>query len=79
MMLVNFQCRGVLLIWITVRQEPTALAVSAGGYFLDIFPPTIISHFFLSLSRRRLDTDCNTVSEGPKQPTNPLRIYFKSQ
>ena len=28
---VNFQCRGVLLIWITVGQGPTALAVGAGG------------------------------------------------
>ena len=28
---VNFQCRGVLLIWIIVGQGPTALAVGAGG------------------------------------------------
>ena len=28
---VNFQCRGVLLIWITVGQGPTALAVGADG------------------------------------------------
>ena len=34
---VNFQCLGVLLIWITVRQGPTALAVGAGGVFFDIF------------------------------------------
>ena len=27
----NFQCRGVLLVWIRVGQEPTALAVGAGG------------------------------------------------
>ena len=27
---INFQCRGVLLIWITVEQGPTALAVGAG-------------------------------------------------
>ena len=26
---VNFQCRGVLLIWIRVGQGPTALAVDA--------------------------------------------------
>ena len=31
---VNFQCRGVLLIWIRVGQGPTALAVGAvGGCF----------------------------------------------
>ena len=28
---VNFQCRGVLLIWITVGQVPIVLAVGAGG------------------------------------------------
>ena len=34
---VIFQCRGVLLIWITVGQGPTALTVGAGGGCLDIF------------------------------------------
>ena len=34
---VNFQCRGVLLIWIIVGQGPTALAVGAGGGCLDFF------------------------------------------
>ena len=34
---VNFQCRGVLLIWIIVRQGPIALAEGAGGGCLDIF------------------------------------------
>ena len=34
---VNFQCRGVLLVWITVGQRPIALAVGAGGGCLDIF------------------------------------------
>ena len=33
----NFQCRGVLLIWIRVGQRPTALAVGAVGLCLDIF------------------------------------------
>ena len=46
---VNFQCRGVLLIWIIVGQGPTALAVGAGGGSLDIF--SLIYHFsFLSPS-----------------------------
>ena len=61
---VNFQCRGVLLIWIKVGQGPTALAVGAGGGGLDILPSSIISHFFLPLSGRRPDIDCNTVSKG---------------
>ena len=55
---VNFQCWGVLLIWIKVGQEPTALAVGAGGGCLDIF--SLIYHFsffFLPLSGRRPDID----------------------
>ena len=46
---VNFQCRGVLLIWIRVGQGPTALAVGAGGGCLDIF--SLVYYFsFLSPS-----------------------------
>ena len=37
MELVNFQCRGVLLTWIKVRQRPIAIAVGAGVGCLDIF------------------------------------------
>ena len=40
---VNFRCRGVLLIWITVGQGPIVLAVGAGGGCLDIF--SLIYHF----------------------------------
>ena len=45
---VNFQCRGGLPFWITVGQEPTALAVGAGGGCLDIF--TLIYPFLSSFS-----------------------------
>ena len=54
---VNFQCRGVLLICITVGQGPVALAVGASGGYLDIFLSSITSLFFLSLSERRPDID----------------------
>ena len=54
---VNFQCRGVLPIWIIVGHGPIALAVGAGGGCLDIFFSSIISHFFLPLSGRRPDID----------------------
>ena len=40
---VNFQCRGVLLIWTIVGQGPIVLAVGAGGGCLDIF--SLIYHF----------------------------------
>ena len=44
---VNFQCQGVLLIWIIVGQGPVALAVGAGGGCLDIFS---LVYLFLSPS-----------------------------
>ena len=70
---VNFQCQGVLLIWITVGQGPIVLAVGAGGGCLDIF--SFIYHFsFLSPSlwetaRYRLKY-CLKGPLSPKQPTN---------
>ena len=46
---VNFQCRGILLIWTIVGQGPIVFAVGAGGGCLDIF--SLIYHFsFLSPS-----------------------------
>ena len=54
---VNFQCRGVLLIWITVGQGPIVLAVGVGGGCLDIFLSSTTSLFFLPLSGRRPDID----------------------
>ena len=47
---VNFQCWGVLLIWMRVGQGPTALAVGAGGAVWTFFLSSIISLFFLPLS-----------------------------
>ena len=73
---VNCQCRGVLLIWITVGQGPTALAVGASGGCLDIF--TLVYYFsFLSpslweVARYRLKY-CLKGPLRPKQPTNQLR------
>ena len=70
---VNFQCRGVLLIWIGVGQGPTALAVGAGGGCLDIF--TLIYPFFL-LSPSLWETApyrlkyCLKGPLSPRQPTN---------
>ena len=57
----NFQCRGVLLIWNTVGQGPTVLAVGAGMGCVDIFSFvyhfSLLSLFFLPLSGRRPDID----------------------
>ena len=80
---VNFQCRGVLLIWIRVGQGPNALAVGAGGGGLDIF--SLVYHFsFLSpclweTARYRLKY-CLKGPLSPKQPTNqPSKGFMKER
>ena len=46
----NFQCRGVLLIWIIVGHGPTALAVSAdGGWIFFVSRLSFLSSSSLSL------------------------------
>ena len=70
---VNFQCRGVLLVWMIVGQGPIALAVGAGGGCLGIFS-LIYLFSFLSPSlwetaRYRLK-HCLKGPLNPKQPTN---------
>ena len=77
---VNFQCQGVLLIWIRVGQGPTTLAVGAGGGCLDIF--SLVYHFsFLSpslweMARYRLKY-CLKGPLNPKQPTNQPLLYVE--
>ena len=77
---VNFQCWGVLLIWIIVGQGPIVLAVGAGGGCLDIF--SLIYRFsFLSPSlwetaRYRLEY-CLKGPLSPKQPTNQPTAFSR--
>ena len=66
---VNFQCRGVLLIWMMVGQEPIALAVGADGGGLYSHPSFLL---FLSLwetARYRLKYRLKGPL-NPKQPAN---------
>ena len=78
---VNFQCRGVLLIWIRVGQGPTTLAAGAGGGCPDIF--SLVYHFsFLSPSlwetaRYRLKY-CLKGPLTPIQPTNQPKFNIKT-
>ena len=56
---VNFQCRGVLLIFIIVGQGPIALAVGAdgdrSGHFFS--RPSLLSSFSLSLGDGPIQTE----------------------
>ena len=74
---INFQCRGVLLIWIRIGQGPTALAVGAGGGCLDIF--SLVYHFSfpspsLSQAARYRLKYCLKGPLSPNQPTNSTKI-----
>ena len=40
---INFQCLGVLLIWMKIRQGPIVLAVGVGGGCLEIY--SLVYHF----------------------------------
>ena len=55
MVLGKLPVPGRPTIWMTVGQGPIALVAGAGGVVWTF------SHFFLSLSGRRPDIDCDTV------------------
>ena len=71
---VNFQCRGVLFVWIRVGQGPTALAVGAAGGCLDIFtliyPFSSLSPSLWETTRYRLKY-CLKGSLSPKTTNQP--------
>ena len=73
---VNFQCRGVLLIWIIVGQGPVALAVGAGGGCLDILslicPFSPLSPSLWETARYRL----KYCLKGPLNPKQPTNVWF---
>ena len=81
---VNFQCRGVLLVWIRVGQGPTALAVGAGGGCLDIFtliyPFSSLSPSLWETTRYRLkyclkgSLSPKTTNQPSHHPTTPLGL-----
>ena len=65
---VNFQCRGVLLIWTIVGQGPIALAIGAGGGCLDIFS---LNYHFSFLSPSLWETARYRLKYCLKGPLNP--------
>ena len=75
MVLGNLPVPGRPIIWITVGQGPTALAVGAGGGCLDIFtliyPFSPLSPSLWETARYRLKY-CLKGPLNPKQPTNQI-------
>ena len=74
----NFQCRGILLIWIIVGQGLTALTVGSSGAVWTFFLSSIISVFFLPFwetARYRLKY-CLKGPLSPKQPTNQIPLLI---
>ena len=75
---VNFQCWGVLLIWIIVGQGPIVLAVGAGGC-LDIFFShlSFLFSFSLSLGDGPIWTEIlSQRAVKPKTTNQPKSILF---
>ena len=73
---INFQCRGVLLIWIRVGQRPTTLAVGAGGGCLDIF--TFVYHFCFfspSLWETEILSQRAVKAKTTNQPTMQEKLF----
>ena len=79
---VNFQCRGVLLLWIVVGQGLTALPVGAGGgcsaIFTLIYPFSSLSPSLWETARYRLKYcfkgPCPTFIQISR--INSVRQYF---
>ena len=74
---VNFLHRGVLLLWITVGQGPSALTVGAGGGCLDIF--SLVYHFFFlspsfwETARYRQILSQRAVKPKTTKPNQPIK------
>ena len=65
---VNFQCRGVLLVWMIVGQGLIALAVGAGG------GGGLFGHFFSFLSPSLWETARYRLKYCLKGPLNPKQL-----
>ena len=81
MVLGKLPVPGHPTIWIRVGQGPTALAVGAGGFFLDIFnldyPFSLFSPPLWETARYRLKY-CLKGPLNPKQPTNQPTLLFSN-
>ena len=70
---VNFQCWGVLLLWMIVGQGPIVLAVGAGGGCLDIFS---LVYLFSFPSPSPWETEIlSQRAVKPKTTNQPTKIH----
>ena len=72
---VNFQCRGVLLVWIIIWQGPTVLEVGAGSS--DIFSHlSFLSSISPSLEDSPIKTEIMSQrAVNPKTTNHPNLIH----
>ena len=70
MVLGKLPVPGRPTIWITVGQGPTALAVGAGGGYLDIFT---LAYPFTPLCPSLWETARYRLKYCPKGPLNPIQ------
>ena len=72
---VNFQCQGVLLIWIIVGKRPSVLAVGADGGCLQFFSLlSFLSSFSLSLGDGLILTELSSKRTVKPKSTNQQPI-----
>ena len=73
---VDFQCRGVLLIWIVVGQGPTVLAVGTGGGLFGHFFSGLLflSSYSLSLGDCPIQTEILSQRAVKPKSTNQATV-----
>ena len=77
-MLGYFQCQSLQLIWITVGQGPTVLAVGAGGAVCDILSLSTLFSFFFSMDDSWMQTDILSQRAAKSQNNLPTTCNKRS-
>ena len=70
MVLSNFQCRDILLVWIIIGKEPTVLAADADGVVWTLFIPLICLFFSISLEDGSIQIEILSQRTVKPIPTN---------
>ena len=73
---VNFQCRGVLLVWMKVGQGPIVLAEGVGVGCSDIFSLVYLFSFLPPSLWETVRYWSNYCLKGPLNPNQPTNKYL---